>query len=381
MRQTAAALDDAAKAGVVHGDLSPERIFFDREGGKSGRFVLEGYGVPWPVRPSEFSAPERISGPSFAGDIFSWARTVKHLSGPLPGDLRDLLDRCLNADPGARPHAHELRAALERYPFSGSVPKPNPQAHRDTSAFERFAEDDAEDDPGAERDGLSDDLSNLTLPPKTFKLKEYRRQQTAQSPGRETAEKLVPEPAQREPTPETPTPLSPLTNVSVSNVSVSSVRSLPGTPEAQRSTDLLRQLDATEAYKIRLAAHNAKHGAKGSEGSDVAAAKPPAPAVLPTTQTRVTQTVTRQPTQATEPAPLPPRVRVQPIPNAAGTARTEKDSSRRRDEQRDDPDDFEVIDDIDDRAPDPTLYRGGRRVLLLTLLGIALLVLLVLQFI
>ena len=371
------------QAGVVHGDLSPERIFFDREGGKSGRFVLEGYGVPWPVRPSEFSAPERISGPSFAGDIFSWARTVKHLSGPLPGDLRDLLDRCLNADPGARPHAHELRLALERYPFSGGVPKPNQQAHRDTSAFERYAEDDAEDDPGAERDGLGDDLSNLTLPPKTFKLKEYRRQQTAQSPERETAEKPVPEPAQREPAPETSTPSSPLTNAPVSNAPVSnapvsSVRSLPGTPEAQRSGDLLRQLDATEAYKVRLAAHNAKHGAKGSvQAGDVSTTKPPAPTALPITRTRVTQTVTQQPTQATEPAPPPPRVRVQPIPNAAGAARAKKDSSRKLD----DPDDFEVIDDIDERAPDPTLYRGGRRVLLLTLLGIALLVLLVLQFI
>ncbi len=42
-------------------------------------------------------------------------------------------------------------------------------------------------------------------------------------------------------------------------------------------------------------------------------------------------------------------------------------------------DDFEVIDDIDDRAPDPTLNRGGRRVLLLTLLIISILVLLALQ--
>ena len=117
LRETAAALDDAAKVGVVHGDLSPERVFFDREGGAGGRFILEGYGVPWPVRPSEFSAPERISGASFAGDIFSWARTVKHLSGPLPGELRDLLDRCLNADPKERPHAREVRAALGALSF------------------------------------------------------------------------------------------------------------------------------------------------------------------------------------------------------------------------------------------------------------------------
>lgn len=61
LRHTAAALDDAARAGVVHGDLSPARVRFDGEAG--GRFVLEGYGVPWRVRPSEFSPPERISGP------------------------------------------------------------------------------------------------------------------------------------------------------------------------------------------------------------------------------------------------------------------------------------------------------------------------------
>lgn len=45
---------------------------------------------------------------------------------------------------------------------------------------------------------------------------------------------------------------------------------------------------------------------------------------------------------------------------------------------RSEADDFEVFDDIDDRAPDPTVPRGGLRVVLLSLLVIATLVLLAL---
>ena len=216
LRETAAALDDAARAGVIHGDLSPERVFFDREAGASGRFVLEGYGVPWPVRPSEFSAPERIGGASFSGDIFSWARTIKHLSGPLPGDLRDLLDRCLSADPKERPHAREVCAALERYPFGNAAPRPNRQAHRDTSAFEQYADYSTDDrggyaDDAAEGMGAqADNLSELTLPPKTIKLEEYRRQQARVLSTRETSPQAAPQPEATSQEPTSSPPVSPL---------------------------------------------------------------------------------------------------------------------------------------------------------------------------
>lgn len=141
LQQTASALDDAAEAGVVHGDLSPERLFYvnerhgnERHGNERQtsdddqkkvairRYLLEGYGVPWGVRASEYNPPERIEGASYAGDIFSWAMTMRALTGPLPGGLRDLLSSCLDADPQSRPHAHEVRAALASYRWRDSAP-------------------------------------------------------------------------------------------------------------------------------------------------------------------------------------------------------------------------------------------------------------------
>ena len=419
LRETAAALDDAARAGVIHGDLSPERVFFDREAGASGRFVLEGYGVPWPVRPSEFSAPERIGGASFAGDIFSWARTVKHLSGPLPGDLRDLLDRCLSANPAERPHAREVRAALERYPFSSAAPRPNRQAHRDTSAFESFAKDynddygeDYADDPDAQNSLRSD----LALPPKTLKLEEYRRQQ-----------KLTPSPenAAAQPTAKAPDPAS--TGVEV----VTAQTAAPDTNDIVRVSgfaknsppkESLKQLDATEAYRARLATYRAQHGdappsskaptaqaaaetstansaPKAAKVSTTSAPEPdsaPAtsPAVSPTTPAARLPAVRVIPAAESSAAPQPPQtgpnVRVRSFGSATAQSATAYGESRSERvpnlpntvaSTADDEPDFEVVDDIDDRAPDPTLYRGGRRVLLLTLLGIALLVLLALQLI
>ncbi len=396
LRETAAALDDAAKTGVVHGDLSPERVFFDREGGASGRFVLEGYGVPWPVRPSEFSAPERIGGASFAADIFSWARTVKHLSGPLSGELRDLLDHCLNADPTARPHAREVRAALERYPFSGSAPKPNPQAHRDTSAFERYADNEAED-AHSERDGLAESRG-LTLPPKAFKVKEYGRQQTTQQPLAASQPETVPEPAP-EPTPEPRVISSPADRAGDALLSSTPLGKtgevqLISSTRLRRSADSLVQRDETEAYRARLAVYNAKNNQTLDQPGDRThdqtydqthsetsarddAQAPSSPTVTPISETAAPAI------RAAKPAP---HVRVSPVSAASGAAHEKNrdfsdDFGTDFDDDDFDTDDFEVIDDIDDRAPDPTLYRGGRRVLLLTLLGIALLVLLALQLI
>lgn len=340
--ETATALDDAARAGVVHGDLSPERVFYDREAG--GRFVLEGYGVPWRVRPSEFSAPERIGGPSFAGDVFAWARTVKHLSGPLPGALRDLLDRCLSADPAERPNAREVRAALERYPFSGTDRAGRAeQSLRDTSAFEGFSEVDEDEDTDR------DPLKGLTLLPKVEPAT------AGQSGGTRADENGSSRPSGLSalPNPETaPRP----------------VRVLPA---AEGSGDGIRRVDATPAYRARLEAYKAKlevkHEAK--QGSTVSAgvAEPAAPEARPA------------PDQAKMPGPRVLKSGARdPSPVADPTTDTNPNTDPDTDPDTDpafDP----GFDDVNDRAPDPTLYRGGRRVLLLTLLGIALLVLVALQ--
>lgn len=154
LRQTATALDDAAKAGVIHGDLRPERVFYIDEAERPDvpprrRFLLEGYGVPWPLQTGEFSPPERIGGASYAGDVFSWAMTMRALAGPLPGEVRDLLLSCLDADPESRPHARDLCAALARCSWhDASAPRP-------ASPVRVVA------DPPADRD--SDDLSLIHI--------------------------------------------------------------------------------------------------------------------------------------------------------------------------------------------------------------------------
>ncbi|CAA9563195.1 MAG: hypothetical protein AVDCRST_MAG86-944 [uncultured Truepera sp.] len=316
LRGTAAALDDAARAGIVHGDLSPERVLFDREAGAGGRFLLEGYGVPWRVKPSEFTPPERIGGPSFAADLFSWAMTVRHLSGPLPGDLRDLLSRCLNADPKARPQAREVRAALESYPFGTRSPQPSlVQSARDVSAFEDFGAKAQGDD--------ADDFSVTLMPEPEAPLDvqfETDQPETIPAPGPHTPPISVPIP---------PRPGPGVVRLAARE---------PVAKEPALPADAVRRIDQTTAYEARRARYNAER----------VSSDPAAP----------TQT-----TSNTGRAVSP----VRPVRAAPVTAPVEPE--------------FDVVDDIDDRAPDPTLNRGGRRVLLLTLLGIALLVLVALQLI
>ena len=127
---------------------------------------------------------------------------------------------------------------------------------------------------------------------------------------------------------------------------------LPQEPGAKLPPDSLRQIDATSAYAARRARYNAMHDL-GTPAPDTPTSDLPEPGT-PASEAEAPATVSDV---------LPrPALRVRPALD-------------------DDADDFEVVDDIDDRAPDPTLNRGGRRVLLLTLLGISILVLLALQFI
>ena len=106
LRDSAAALYDAARASIIHGDLRPERFLK-----ANGHVMVEGYGVPWAAwhAVSEFSAPERIGGASAPSDVFSWARSVQFLTGKhLPGEVRGLLEACLDADPKKRPNAEVI---------------------------------------------------------------------------------------------------------------------------------------------------------------------------------------------------------------------------------------------------------------------------------
>ncbi len=110
LRDSAAALYDAARTSVVHGDLRPERFLKAND-----HVMVEGYGVPWAAwdAASEFSAPERIGGASAKSDVFSWARSVQFLAGRhLPKEVADLIAACLDADPKRRPNAETIYKRL-----------------------------------------------------------------------------------------------------------------------------------------------------------------------------------------------------------------------------------------------------------------------------
>ena len=398
LRHTAAALDDAARAGVVHGDLSPARVRFDGEAG--GRFVLEGYGVPWRVRPSEFSPPERISGATFAGDLFSWAMTVRHLSGPLPGDLRDLLSRCLDADPQARPHAREVRATLESYAFAPSFTSSRPQAARDVSAFERFATRESEvEQSQADEDDLTPPETSgwhIPLPPViTDRVSSVPKEGEAPS---EVSSSTENEPAPRPS--ETPAPPTAISR-SASRATRTEARLEPMPKPIVQETGLppesLRRTDGTLAYEARRKQYQESQGggvqASLRQGSE--RTRPPRTSTESTVQTSLpvndppsaTDLPIPEVTATTSEAQAIPAVQDVPMPGNRGwrTRRTQQDTASSTglepvpapelDE------DFEVVDDIDDHAPDPTLSGGGLRVLLSTLLVIAIVVLIALQFI
>ena len=120
---SARALRDAAEAGVVHGDLRPERFL------RAGQHhLIEGYGVRWIPQRSSYSPPE--PGPSYAGDVFSWAKSLLFLCGNhLPAELGELLSRCVG-EPEARPLAGELYQAIAALP--------PPKTTIPTTAFDRF---------------------------------------------------------------------------------------------------------------------------------------------------------------------------------------------------------------------------------------------------
>jgi serine/threonine protein kinase len=103
--ESAQALNDAAKAGVVHGDLRPERFLL------SGSHVLvEGFGIPWSSTPNAYSPPEGVA--NYAGDVYAFGKIMQELCPDLPVPIKTLLDRCLVRKPEDRPSAAQLLTAL-----------------------------------------------------------------------------------------------------------------------------------------------------------------------------------------------------------------------------------------------------------------------------
>jgi hypothetical protein len=116
----ARALSDAARAGVIHGDLRLERFL------TSGDHVLvEGFGIPWTSTPHPYSSPEGVA--SYAGDVYAFGKIMQELAPDLPVPIKTLLDRCLTRKPEDRPSAGQLLTALgalQPKPEQPSAPQP-----------------------------------------------------------------------------------------------------------------------------------------------------------------------------------------------------------------------------------------------------------------
>jgi hypothetical protein len=115
----AAALHDAARAGVVHGDLRAERFL-----AAGGHLLVEGYGVPWQASATGPRPPE--GGRSLAGDVYAFAATFLDLGRErISSQTVALLVRATSDDPAQRPPAEELAATLAT--IAAIDPQPQPQ--------------------------------------------------------------------------------------------------------------------------------------------------------------------------------------------------------------------------------------------------------------
>lgn len=100
------AVRDAAHAGVVHGDLRPERLLQAQ-----GHVLIEGYGVPWHPVDHDATAPEVAGGgePTLPADVYAIASTLLTLGGDrISTAVRRTLRTALATDPDDRPTASAL---------------------------------------------------------------------------------------------------------------------------------------------------------------------------------------------------------------------------------------------------------------------------------
>ncbi len=124
---SARALRDAARAGIVHGDIRPDRFLSTQD-----HVLLEGFGMPWGVIDNPYRAPE-TKYPNLSDDVYAWAKSILDLvSGDLSDAQSSLLTQCLLANPNDRPDAETLFMTLENsVQQNDQKPQPNKQSMND----------------------------------------------------------------------------------------------------------------------------------------------------------------------------------------------------------------------------------------------------------
>ncbi len=112
---------DAARAGVVHGDLRAGRLLHAQS-----HVLIEGYGVPWSPVEADATAPEVAAGaaPGLPADVYAIAATLLVLAGDrMSNAVNRTLRTALAHDPADRPTASAL-FALVRRASAGAVTNP-----------------------------------------------------------------------------------------------------------------------------------------------------------------------------------------------------------------------------------------------------------------
>ncbi|MEV0589642.1 peptidylprolyl isomerase [Nonomuraea sp. NPDC050310] len=149
----ASALAGLHSGGVAHGAVNPGNVLLTA----AGPILLEP-GAPGATRSVPgYLSPERLHGSPAAppGDVYAWAATVVYAAtgrpaiaaGPelagVPDELRPLLVPCLAPDPGDRPTAATLAAALTSAPLmsygEAAPPYPRPLPYGEAAASGRAA--------------------------------------------------------------------------------------------------------------------------------------------------------------------------------------------------------------------------------------------------
>lgn len=157
---------DAARSGVVHGDLRAGRLLYAK-----GHVLIEGYGVPWVAVDPDVTAPEVAAGarPGLASDVYAIAATLLILGGDnFSHEVADALRSALAREPGDRPSATALYTRVRR--ASGGAVTPPARTFEDLTlptggveATPVAAAAGPEPEPVDERRSLSSTRSDIPL--------------------------------------------------------------------------------------------------------------------------------------------------------------------------------------------------------------------------